>query len=73
MCNFLKKNLVEKSSCKKEQSNDHRKYFNEPSESKDVSKLHTECNAVLSPWGSFGGLSPPNKALSPPKRKYETL
>jgi len=30
-------------------------------------------NPVPSPRGSFGGLSPPNKAPSPPQLKHETL
>jgi len=30
-------------------------------------------NPVPSPWWSFGGLSPPNKAPSSPKLKHETL
>ena len=66
MRNFLKKNVVAKGSCKKEHSNYHRKYFSESSESKDVSKSHAEYNAGPVAMGGFGGLSPPNKAPSPP-------
>jgi len=46
MRNFLKKNLVAKGGCKKECSNYQRKYFNESSESVDVSKSHADCNVA---------------------------
>jgi len=40
----LKKNLIAKGSCKKEDSNYQRKYLSESSETMDVSKSHAECN-----------------------------
>ena len=50
MRNFLKKNLVAKGGCKKECSNYQRKYFNESSESVDVSKSHADCNVADFSW-----------------------